>query len=244
MSVHHLAHKASETWNRHQAEQIFWKILDEMAAPQGRAKVKATLGLGRLLRINIPETQPEDFWIEFVGTNPIFHKGKFQLHQSAFREFLAAVRSDKLRRPAIVYTVQEIDCLAKNIRFANKQPIYYENSGEFMSEKLDNENLGGSKPGSSIKDQLRDNWIFLGAAVALALFFYTRTDRLETRIEGTARTEDLNKLASKDYVDGEFKAMRTEMSGNFQLLNQRLDYMGVPKTQSASSTPPISTDNH
>ena len=89
----------------------------------------------------------------------------------------------------------------------------------------------GASSSSSFKKQLEENWLLLAAMLGIFAFFWNRTDRIE------------DNLASKDYVNGEFKTLKAEMNGEFRLLNQRLDFMGVPKAQEKPSSPPTSTDS-
>lgn len=105
------------------------------------------------------------------------------------------------------------------------------------------------KPASkaNIRTQLEENWLLLGVVLGLFVFFWNRTDRLEDRVETKASQESVSGLVSKDYVDGEFKATRAEIKGQFDLVNLRLDLSGVPRpptsTDNGSSTPPTATDD-
>jgi hypothetical protein len=68
------------------------------------------------------------------------------------------------------------------------------------------------KKENTLKRQLQENWLVITCFVGLFLFFNHTSDS----------------LATKDDVRGQFATQAATAKGQFDLINQRLDFMGVP----------------
>lgn len=220
--------RANECWDFSKA-QAFLASLEGLLETQGkRPRFTAKLATGRQIRLQFDEAGPDDFWIVFRKAGGFLSNQSVAIHQSAFRDFLDVVRTDKSTRPAIVYTVDDISELVDRVRMA----AIYESSGPIM--KNSENKVETHARNASLNEQLHANWLVLTIIFMVAAFFYSRTDRLEDKID--------NKIASKEYVDGEFKALRASIDGSFEKLNQRLDIMS-PGTPVQAPVAPTSPDN-
>lgn len=225
MSVGYLPQKAQEKWSKERVEQFINQVSDAFGVVARKPGLKFVVAKGRQLRIALPtETCPEDYWMVFRPLGffaRLRHNKDVFLHQSIWLAFLAEVKADKKKRPAFVYSVEDVAEMLERVKAVGTKLIFDTSRMAMKKTHEQNQSWLTTPVAKNISAMAAAAAIVVGTTVGVLGYFDGKNKEAITQalapiskqLEGIQKTLDENEQATQTNTTmlGELKVSVAEV---------------------------------